>query len=136
MISHLQEDFYEKTCVEITERCKSFRYVVIDYYSAQLKERLKRMMKSKRLLTELSDIIRATYDGKVVHLVIPTEKKIWGKIDPATGEVIIHKRMNKKTSVDILNELAEEVIKQGGKIQILGPHFFPQNTSVLAILKG
>ncbi len=136
VISHLQEDFYEKTCVEITERCRNFRYVVIDYYSAQLKERLKRMMKSRRLLTELTDIIKATYEGKVIHLVIPTEKKIWGRIDPKSGKVVIHKRMNKKTSVDILNELAEEVIKQGGKIQILGPHFFPQNANVLAILKG
>lgn len=136
VISHLQEDFYEKTCVEILDRCKIFRYVVIDYYSAQLKERLKRMMKSKRLLTELPEIIKATFEGKVIHLVIPTEKKIWGKIDIDTGEVVIHKKMNKKTSVDILNELAEEVIKQGGKIQILGPHFFPQNANVLAILKG
>ncbi len=136
VISHLQEDFYEKTCVEITQRCRSFRYVVIDYYSAQLKERLKRMMKSRRLITDIGDIIKAAYQGRIVHLVIPTEKKIWGKIDPQSLKVVIHKKMNKKTSVDILNELAKEVIKQGGKIQILGPHFFPQNTNVLAILKG
>jgi hypothetical protein len=69
-------------------------------------------------------------------LVLPTETKLWGKIDPETGEFSIHKKMNKKTSIDILNQLAEEVIKQGGKIQILGTHFFPENANVLAILKG
>ncbi len=37
---------------------------------------------------------------------------------------------------DILNELAEEVMNQGGKIQILAPHFFPQDSYVLAILRG
>lgn len=136
VISHLQEDFYEKTCVEITQRCKKFRYVVMDYYSAQLKERLKRMMNSQRLLTDLGDIIKATYAGRVIHLVIPTEMKLWGRLDPLTGKYVLHKRVNKKTSIDILNELADEVIKQGGKIQILGPHFFPQNANVLAILKG
>lgn len=135
VISHIQEDFYEKTCVEILERCKNFRYIIMDYYSAQLKERLKRMMKSKLLISDLSEIIQATFQGKVVHLVLPTAQKIWGKIEPSTGEYVIHKRLN-KTSVDILNALAEEVMKQGGKIQILGPHFFPTNSNVLAILKG
>lgn len=135
VITHLQEDFYEKTCVEIQQRCKNFRYVVMDYYSSQLKERLKRMMKSKRLVSDLGTIIRAAYAGKIVHLVLPTEQKIWGKFDPATGEVTVHKRIT-KSSIDILSEIAEEVMKQGGKIQILGPHFFPQNTNVLAILKS
>lgn len=136
IISHLQEDFYEKTCVEIVERCKSFRHVVLDFYSVQLKERIKLMMKSKRIVTDLKEVIQASYQGKVVHLILPSEKKIWGRIDRATGEYSIDERSNKKTSIDILNELAEEVMKQGGKIQILGPHFFPQESSVIAILRG
>lgn len=135
VITHLNEDFYEKTCIEILDRCKAFRYVVMDYYSAQLKERLKRMMKSRKILTELPDIIHATFNGKIAHLVIPTERKIWGKLDAVTGEFVLHKKAG-KTSIDILNELAEEVIKQGGRIQILGQHFFPNNSSVLAIVKG
>lgn len=135
VITHFEADFYEKTCVEISHKCKEFRYAVMDYYSAKLKERLKRMMNSRRLLTDMKEIIRATYAGNVVHLVIPVEQKIWGKFNPETGDFIIHKKSG-KTSVDILNELAEEVMKQGGRIQVLGPHFFPQNANVLAILKG
>lgn len=135
VISHFQEDFYEKTCVEIIERSKTFRFAVTDYYSAQLKERLKRLLKSKKLVTDLPDVIRAVSAGKVVHLVIPTQQKIWGKVDLETGEFVIHKKIG-KTSIDILDDLAEEVIRQGGKIQFLGPHFFPANASVLAILKG
>lgn len=135
VITHFHADFYEKSCVEILEKCGEFRHFVTDYYSAQLKERLKRMMKSRRILSSLGDIILATYSGKIDHLVIPSEQKIWGKFDSVTGEFTIHKKAG-KTSIDILNELAEEVIKQGGRIQILGPHFFPQDTNVLAILKG
>lgn len=135
IISHIHEDFYEKTCMEIIERSKIFRYAVTDYYSGQLKERLKRLTKSRRIVSDLGEVIRATYSGKVGHLVIPTEQKIWGKLDPATGEFTVHKKIT-KSSVDILNELADEVMKQGGRIQILGPHFFPQNSKVLAILKG
>lgn len=136
VISHIQEDFYEKTCVEILQKCKHFRYAVMDYYSARFKERLMKMVKSKRLITGLPEIIEATRKGRIVQLVLPTEKKIYGKIDFETGEFEIHTRMKKKASVDILNELAEEVIRQGGKIQILPPHFFPQDSHVLAILRG
>lgn len=135
VITHFQADFYEKNCMEILERCREFRSAITDYYSAQVKERLKRMMKSRRILTDLGEIINATRSGNVLHLVIPPEQKLWGKIDLFTGEFTIHKKVG-KTSVDILNELAEEVIKQGGKIQILGPHFFPQKSNVLAVIKG
>lgn len=137
MISHGHEDFYEKTCVEILDRCKQFRYAVMDFYSAQLKERLKQMMKSKRFLSDLGEIIQAIRHGKVIHLILPSEKKLWGKINLITGEFELHKKEKKRDpSVDILNQLAEEVMKNGGKIQILGPHFFPQDSHVLAILRS
>jgi hypothetical protein len=137
VISHIQEDFYEKTCVEILEKCKKFRYPVIDFYSARFKERLKKMVKSRRLISELGAIIQAIQEERVIYLILPNEQKVWGKINLQTAEYEIHKRPSKNNdSVDILNELAEEVMRQGGKIQILAPHFFPQNTFVLAILRG
>lgn len=137
VISHVQEDFYEKTCVEILEKCKGFRYAVMDFYSARFKDRLKKVISSKRLLTDMGDIIHATRTGKVSQLVLPTERKVYGSINFETGEYEIHKKIQKrKASVDILNQLAEEVMSRGGKIQVLAPHFFPENSDVLAILKG
>ena len=135
IISHYQEDFFEKSCSEILEKSRKMRPAITDYYSLQLKERIKRMMKSRRILTDLQEIIKATYEGKVIHLVLPVEQKIWGKLSPETGEFHIHKKAG-KTSVDILNEIAEEVMKQGGKIQIMKPHFFPKDALVLAVIKG
>ena len=137
VLSHFDEDFYEKTCMEILERCKVLRPAIMDFYSAQLKERLKRMMKSKKYVSDLPQIIKAAMNGRIMHLILPVEKKIWGNIDFATGEYEIHKKPQKKVpSIDILNELAKEVMKSGGKIQFLGPHFFPTDSQVLAILKG
>ena len=137
VISHIQDNFHEKTCVEILQRCKEYRYSVIDFYAAKFKERLKKTIKSKRLISDLKDIIDAVREGRVINLVIPTEKKIYGRLNLDTGKFVIHKRKQiKNPSVDILNELAEEVIGQGGRIQVLAPHFFPQDTFVLAIIKG
>lgn len=136
IISHYDEDFYEKTCVEILERCRIMKPAIMDFYSAQLKERLKRMLKSKKIVTDLELIVKSVSQGKVIHLVLPVERKLWGKIDLETGEFELHKKIQKKyPSVDILNALAEEVMRQGGKIQFLGPHFFPDNSQVLAVLK-
>jgi hypothetical protein len=137
VISHIQEDFYEKTCVEILEKCKGFRYAVMDFYSARFKDRLKKVISSKRLITDLGEIIQAARKGRVSQLVLPTERKVYGIINFETGEYEIHKKVQKKkASVDILNQLAEEVMSRGGKIQVLAPHFFPANSDVLAILKG
>ncbi len=137
VISHIQEDFHEKTCVEILEKCKMFRYSVMDFYSVKFKERLMRMVSSKRLISDLGEIVQATMQGKVAQLVLPTERKVYGKISFETGEFEIHKKaLKKQHSVDILNLLAEEVMNQGGKIQVLAPHFFPQDSDVLAILRG
>jgi hypothetical protein len=38
------------------------------------------MTSSKLILTDLKDIIKATFDGKVTHLVLPPELKIWGTV--------------------------------------------------------
>jgi len=130
-------DFFEKNCSEIREKCRLMRPAVLDYYSSQFKLRLTRMMKSKNLLRELDRIIAAIIKDEVTTLILPVEKKLWGKIDLSNGEFEVHKKIQKKDpSVDILNELAEEVIKNGGRIQFLNPHFFPENTDVLAITKG
>lgn len=135
VFSHFDDDFFEKNCVEILKECQKFRFVIIDYYSSRLKERLRRMMNSKYLLSDLNQISKAVYEQKVLHLVIPSEQKIWGQISPDSFEVSVHKNRI-RLSVDILNELAEEVMRQGGRIHILGAHFFPQGSLIMAIIKG
>lgn len=137
VISHFDEDFFEKTCVEILEKIQVMRPAVMNFYSAQLKARLQRLLRSKKIITDLEVIVRAVAEGKVVHLVLPVERKLWGAIDLERGTVELHRKAKKETlSVDILGELAEEVVRQGGKIQFLGPHFFPGDSQLLAVLKG
>jgi hypothetical protein len=136
-IINMDFDFFEKSCSEIREKCRLFRPAVLDYYSSQFKLRLNRMLKSKNLLRELEVIVPAIIKDEVTTLILPLEKKLWGKIDLTSGEFEVHKKIQKKDlSVDILNEIAEEVIKNGGRIQFMNPHFFPENTDVLAITKG
>jgi len=133
VITNTDMDFYEKTCAEILELTREFRPAVMDFYSAALKERLIRLIKSKRLVTDLGQIVKAISEEKVAHLILPYEKKLWGIVNFEKAEFEVH-AIVRANSVDILNALAEKVIHQGGKIQILRPHFFPQDSTVLAIL--
>lgn len=137
VISHFDEDFFEKTCVEIFEKAQKMRPAIIDFYSARMKDRLKRMQKSKKIVTNLEQIVKSVAAGNVIHLVLPVERKLMGKIDLEHGTVEVHKKVQKKqASVDIINELAEEVIRQGGKIEFLGANYFPDDSEIVAILKG
>jgi hypothetical protein len=96
VISHIQEDFFEKTCVEILDKCKQFRFAVMDYYSARFKDRLRSLVRSKKLVSDLGEIIEATREGKVARLVLPTERKVFGSICFETGEYEIHQKSQKK----------------------------------------
>lgn len=137
VISHVEADFYENTCMNILEKCKILRPDVLEFYSNKFKDRLTMLLKSNRLLSDLEQVIDAVARGRVSNLVLPLEKKLWGKIDLEKRQYEVAKKASKHgASVDILNELAEEVIRSGGKIQILAPHFFPENVFVMGILKG
>jgi len=84
---------------------------------------------------DLNKVIRAAQQGDILRLMLPTGKNLWGRINFKTGKYSLCEDMNSSDGVDILNELAEEVIKQGGKIQFLSPHFFPKDSVSMAILK-
>lgn len=136
-ISEIQEDFFEKTCMEVLEGCRPYRNQVMDFYSQQLIMKIKKMIKSKRLISDLPQIVAHVANGDIVQLVLPTKIRLPGKIDLIKGVFEIHEKESiSEQSVDILNELAEEVMRQGGRIQILGNHFFPAGSHVLAVIRG
>lgn len=131
-VINVDEDFYEKTCLQILEKCRGFRHELLDFYAHLLKRQFQRMIKSKRLLNNVGEIIQAIHEEKVVHLVLPSHTKLWGQVDFNSGKF----SLDDESTVDILNELADVIIRQGGRIQILGPHFFPEENPLYAILKG
>jgi hypothetical protein len=131
-VIEVEEDFYEKTCLQILEKCRGYRHQLLDFYALLLKRQFGRMTKVHRLLNDVGDIIQAIHGEKVIHLVLPAHTKLWGNVDFETGKFALDDTSN----VDILNELADHIIRQGGQIQILGPHFFPEENPVYAILKG
>jgi len=136
VISHIQEDFYEKTCAQVLEGCKIFRPVILDFYSLQFKERFKKMVPSHLVITDFQLMIRALKEERVQQLILPLNVKIWGQIDSELSALKLHQERIPSESVDVINELAKIQLKQGGRLQFLTSLFFTQNHFAVAILKG
>lgn len=136
ILTNFDDDFYEKSCVEILEKSKKYRPAVLDFYSSELNKRLERLVKSKHILTDMGEIIRATAEGKITQLVVPTETKIWGKINFDSLQFEVHlDKIKKKSSIDILGVMIERAMEDDVKILTLRPHFFPSGTQLMAILR-
>jgi hypothetical protein len=136
VISHIHEDFYEKTCAQVLEGCKIFRPVILDFYSLQFKERFKKIVPSHLVVTDSPTMLRALNEGRVQQLILPLNLKIWGQINSDSLSLNLHKERIPLESVDVINELAEIQLRQGGRLQFLTSLFFTQNHFAVAILKG
>jgi hypothetical protein len=131
----ISEDFSESSCTEIMSRMKEHKQTILDFYSVSFKNRLLKLIGSGQLITDLHKVIRAIQQGEVLRLMIPVGKNLWGSINFKTGKYSLTHDMNSGDGTDILNELAEEVIRQGGKIQFLSNHFFPKDSVCMGIIK-
>ena len=85
---------------------------------------------------ELETIAKAAISGNVRHLFIAEDRHIWGRLDRKTGRI---KLGNTKESVahdDILDDLAEETIRNLGQVTVLPSILMPDGQPVGAILKN
>lgn len=129
----IAEDFSESSCIDIMSKLKVHRQTILDFYSVAFKNRLLKLISSRQLVTDLHRVIRSTQQGETLRLMIPTGKNLWGRVNFKTGKYSL--AQDSGDGEDILNELAEEVIRQGGKIQFLSSHFFPKDSVCMAIIK-
>lgn len=80
-------------------------------------------------------IAKAAIKGKVRKLIIADGIKIFGKIDKKSGELSIHPFHLNHEDDDILDDLAQEVLVQGGEVVVASREEIPKRRPILAILK-
>jgi hypothetical protein len=133
----IPEDFFEKTCVEILEMCRPYRHQILQYHSQRLVEKIMNLVHSRLLISDLGEIIRQISAGEVIKLILPRKIRLYGQIDLAAGTYQLAEGGKAVDgAVDILNEMAEEVMRQDGRIILLNNHFFPAGTKALAVLRS
>ena len=79
-------------------------------------------------------ISKAVVQGRVRKLIVTDEISIFGKIDKNTGGISIHPCDLDHEDDDILDDLAQMVLKQGGEVVVASKNEIPKGRSILAIL--
>jgi len=80
---------------------------------------------------DLSQVAQASIAGRIGHLLVEADRVIPGRIDPGTGEVkredITHPEID-----DLLDDLAETVLKMKGDVVVVPKERMPSITGVAA----
>jgi hypothetical protein len=87
-----------------------------------------------RTRKNIFQIARAVVQGKVRKLIVTDELNIFGKIDRKSGGLAIHPFDFDHEDDDILDDLAQMVLSQGGEVVIAKQNEIPKGRPILAIL--
>ena len=83
---------------------------------------------------DLSQIVKAAFENRVKTVLIQENKTIPGKIDYSTGKIELGDIQNPDCD-DILDDLAELVLKNRGDVMILPKEKMPGDTGVAGIYR-
>ncbi len=87
-----------------------------------------------RTRKNIFQIAKAVVQGKVRKLIVTDELNIFGKIDRKSGGLAIHPIDMDHEDDDILDDLAQMVLSQGGEVTVASRHEIPKGRPILAIL--
>ena len=99
-----------------------------------LREEFQQAEANKKGSTALRDIARAAVEGKVGKLLIEDGKVIRGKVFKDSGN-ISHDEIDHPEIDDVLDDLGQLVLDQGGEIAILPAEEIPGTTGAAAIFR-
>lgn len=84
--------------------------------------------------SDLKQAVQAAFEGRVETVLIQEDKIIPGKVDFSTGSIKTGD-IDDPELADVLDDLAELVLANGGKAIILAKDEMPENTGVAAIYR-
>ena len=87
-----------------------------------------------RTQKNIFQISKAVAQGKVRKLLVTDELNIFGRIDKKSGGLCIHPFDLDHEDDDILDDLAQMVLSQGGEVIIAKRNQIPNGRPILAIL--
>lgn len=89
---------------------------------------------SNRSRKNIFQISKAVVQGRVKKLIVTDELSIFGKIDRKSGGLAIHPFDLDHEDDDVLDDLAQMVLSQGGEVVVASRSEIPKGRPILAIL--
>lgn len=130
LANSFDEKNIDKICSDIRrhlkdESQKDIEKALIEFTFAEAENRTRK---------NIFQIAKAVVQGKVRKLIVTDELSIFGKIDKKTGGLSIHPCDLDHEDDDILDDLAQMVLSQGGEVLIAKRNEIPNGRPILAIL--
>lgn len=127
--------FFNKS--NVSDICLSIRKIL----KAESKETIEKALMEFRFAEEnnrtrknIFQISKAVVQGRVRKLIVSDELSIFGKIDKKSGGLAIHPFDLDHEDDDILDDLAQMVLSQGGEVVVASRNEIPKGRPILAIL--
>lgn len=83
---------------------------------------------------DLEQVAAAAVEGKVASLLIDNDVQIPGKVDPATGAVLLDELADPEVD-DLLDDIGEIVLKKGGVVRVIPSERMPSPTGLAAVFR-
>lgn len=83
---------------------------------------------------DIKEIAMASVGGQVEQLIIEAEKQIGGQLDVVSGKVAFKELADPSTD-DLLDDLAQMVLKMGGQVLVLSNDKMPTESGIAAIFR-
>jgi hypothetical protein len=100
---------------------------VLDEYAARATQ--------GQTIKDLSAIAEATVSRRVGHLLIAEGAHIWGLMDRASGRIVHRSAQEDTRDEDVLDDLAEATLAQGGEVIMLERARMPGHSPAAAMLR-
>lgn len=86
--------------------------------------------------TDLAEIAKQAARGNVATLIISADDQVWGELNRDTGDIRVHHEQASDIDDDLLDDIAELVLSQGGKVIVLDRYDMPELRSIAAAFKS
>jgi hypothetical protein len=129
-------NFFDKN--NINDICSSIRKILKVDSRASLEKTLMEFRfaeEDNRTRKNIFQIAKAVVQGRVKKLIVSDELSIFGKIDKKSGGLAIHPFDLDHEDDDILDDLAQMVLSQGGEVIVASRNEIPKGRPILAILE-
>jgi hypothetical protein len=83
---------------------------------------------------DLVEVARAAVKGRVRKIILASDQMLWGKLHPKSGNITLHPHQLDTQDDDILDDLAEIVLANGGKVLCVPSQDLPTGSPVAAVM--
>lgn len=123
---------YDQSLVAVA--CARIREKLQEDVRMILQDRVDEISQERKTVSILSQIARAVVQGRVKKLLIAGDLRIFGKFDRRNGVLSIYSRDLDHEDDDILDDLAQEVLRRGGDVVVVDHASMPRRLPALAVV--